>query len=358
MRILIAADAWQPYISGQTQTFAELVKRLRAEDHVVEVITPYMFRTIPFPYYPSFRIPIWVTRKVVRMIEDFAPDAIHLATEGPVGCAAREWCVRHGFPFTTSYTTKIPEYLKNWFGLPLFVGYEFFRWFHGPASRVMISTASFHRELTERGFSNLAMWTRGVDTDLFRPRDSTHSKEKRPIYLSVGRVAREKNLSAFLDLPLEGTKVVVGDGPILRSLSKKYSDVRFVGEKRGEELARIYSDADVFVFPSRLDTFGLVLLEALASGTPVAAYPVTGPNDVIGNAEVGALDEDLAEAVRRALMVSREECRDYAKQFTWDRSVNQFLENLCSKDSQETESHIAVDEESEFAFETAQRRVG
>jgi glycosyltransferase involved in cell wall biosynthesis len=328
MKLLLVTEVWKPYVSGLVRTYATTVDHLERWGHEVQVISPDQFWTVPFPLYPQFRIPLGVTRKVFRLIEASRPDAIHLAAEGPLGMAARRWCLRHGMPFTTSFTTKLPEYLNAWCGLPVYWGYHWIRWFHRPSSAVMVSTESVRRELAARGFRNLACWTRGVDLELFRPGDRDFLTDDRPISLYVGRVSKEKNLAAFLDLDLPGTKYVLGDGPWLPWLRKRYPHVRFPGVKHGDELTRYYGAADVFVFPSRTDTFGLVLLEALACGTPVAAYPVTGPIDVLGNTDAGALDEDLGRAVHRALTIPRVKCREFARQFSWDVSVQQFLNNL------------------------------
>jgi len=327
-KLLLVTDVWKPYVSGLVRTFVTTVEHLERQGHEVQIISPDMFWTVPFPLYPQFRVPIFVRRKVARLIEQSNPDAIHLTAEAPLGMAARAWCVRHGVPFTTSFTTKMPEYFHAWCGMPVSFGYQVFRWFHRPSSAVMVSTPSLARELESWGFQNLVHWTRGVDLELFRPRPRDFLTDPRPICLYVGRVSKEKNLPAFLNLRLPGTKYVLGDGPLLKSLREKYPEVRFLGVQQGEQLARYYAAADVLVFPSLTDTFGLVLLEALACGTPVAAYPVTGPIDVVGNAAVGALDEDLERAVQRALAIPRDNCREFAERFSWDVSARQFLCNL------------------------------
>lgn len=344
VKILLIADAWMPYVSGFVRTFSTMVEHLAQLGHEVNVITPYMFRRIPFPLYPQFPLPVFVKGKMFRSIEQLQPDAIHIGAEGPLGMAARRWCLRNNFPFTTSFTTKAPEYFNAWCGVPVSLGYQVVRRFHQPSSAIMISTPTVKRELENRGFKNLAMWTRGVNLELFRPRpEPFFLTDPRPISLYVGRVAKEKNIPAFLDLDLPGTKYVVGNGPLLKALRKKYPHVQFVGEKVGEELARYYAAANVLVFPSRTDTFGLVILEALASGTPVAAYPVTGPIDVIGDCDAAALDENLGQAVRRALTIDRSLCRPYAEQFSWERSAQQFLENLHPEPSRKSveKSHAA-----------------
>jgi glycosyltransferase involved in cell wall biosynthesis len=332
MRIAIVSDAWLPQVNGVVRTLDTVRGKLAAAGHDVLVIGPDRFRTLPCPTYPEIRLALLPARAVAALLDEFAPEAIHIATEGPLGMAARRHCLARGWRFTTSFHTKFAEYLHARTHFPVSWAYAWLRRFHAASERIMVATPSLESELTEHGFARLARWTRGVDTVLFRPRDGRPEAMRdlpRPVFLYVGRVAVEKNIGAFLELPLEGSKLVVGDGPQLDKLKRRYPDVRFVGSKSGDELARHYAAADVFVFPSRTDTFGLVLLEALASGLPVAAYPVTGPRDVIDGAPVGCLDEDLAAAARRALALSREACRDYAVKFSWDASTQQFLSNLA-----------------------------
>jgi glycosyltransferase involved in cell wall biosynthesis len=266
------------------------------------------------------------------MIDDYQPSAIHIATEGPLGLAARRHCLRRGYEFTTAFHTRFPEYLQARWRVPLSLTYRWIRWFHGPSTGVMVATTTVEQALQARGFDNLRRWSRGVDTTLFRPSPKDFLPFPRPIALYVGRVAVEKNIGAFLDLDLPGTKVVVGDGPQRTMLQARYPDVRFVGAKTGEELARHYAAADVFVFPSRTDTFGLVLLEALASGVPVAAYPVEGPLDVIDGSGAGCLDQDLGMAVRSALTIPPEICRAHALTYSWEASAQQFIGNLYRLD--------------------------
>ncbi len=266
--------------------------------------------------------------KIARLIEDFTPDAIHIATEGPVGAAARKHCLKRGYPFTTAYHTRFPEYIHARCRLPLSWSYAHLRKFHNAGKRIMVATQTIEDDLAARGFNNIARWTRGVDTELFHLRDKDFLDFPRPISAFVGRVAVEKNIEAFLKLELPGTKMVVGDGPARAELETKYPDARFVGNRTGDDLARHFAASDVFVFPSRTDTFGLVLLEALASGIPVAAYPVPGPLDVVGGSDVGVLDEDLAAATIKALEIDPAACRAYAEGFSWDKSIEQFLGNL------------------------------
>lgn len=292
------------------------------------MITPEQFRSVPCPTYPEIRLALFPGRKMARTIESFRPCVVHIATEGPLGLTARRYCVSRGIPFTTAYHTKFPEYLAARSPIPARWTYKGMRWFHRPSAAVMVATATVENELTRHGFDNIKRWSRGVDTDLFRPREKSFLDLPRPIALYVGRVAVEKNIEAFLALPEPHSKVVVGDGPQMSQLAKKYPDVRFVGLKQGEELARYYAAADVFVFPSLTDTFGLVILEALACGVPVAAYPVAGPLDVIGDAPVGCLHTDLATAVREALKISPEACRAHAERYSWAASAAQFLENV------------------------------
>jgi len=330
MRILIVTDAWFPQVNGVVRTLDRVRTELLALDHKVEVISPDQFRTFPCPTYPEIRLAFLPQRRMMEIVRQFAPCAIHIATEGPLGIAARGLCLKHNWPFTTSYHTRFPEYVSARVPVPTSWGYRFMRWFHGPSSGVMVATPSLQRELEDRGFTNIRAWTRGVDLDLFHDHTGSEMDFPRPIHLYVGRVAVEKNIGAFLDMPIEhGTKVVVGDGPQLSELKRRYPAVKFLGAKHGEDLARHYSSADVFVFPSRTDTFGLVLLEALASGVPVAAYPVTGPLDVIGDSGVGVLDEDLGSAAKRALAIEGATCRAHAETYSWTACAELFADYLA-----------------------------
>jgi glycosyltransferase involved in cell wall biosynthesis len=328
MRILLVTDAWLPQVNGVVRTLQRVRQECEALGHSVEIVSPDQFRTLPCPTYPEIRLAPAPGGRIAQRLRDCQPDCVHIATEGPLGLAARRQCLRHGLPFTTSYHTRFPEYLAARLPLPLAAGYAWMRWFHRPSQGVMVATRTVRRDLEARGFRNLKDWSRGVDTALFRPDHAPALDLPRPVHLYVGRVAVEKNLDAFLDLPLAGSKLVVGDGPALADLRARHPEVHFVGAKVGVELARHYVCGDVFVFPSRTDTFGLVLLEALASGLPVAAYPVAGPLDVIGQAPVGALDHDLGRAVARALASPRERCRAHAERFSWQRCARQFLANL------------------------------
>lgn len=334
LHVAIVTDAWYPQVNGVVRTLATTGEELRGLGHQVTFITPGDFNTMPCPTYPEIRLALFPERKVARMLDAAAPCAIHIATEGPLGHAARRYCLRRGLPFTTAYHTKFPEYVHARSGLPLGWTYAVMRRFHGPSSGVMVATASLRRELEAHGFANIKDWTRGVDISLFHPRPSILDLP-RPILMYVGRVAVEKNIGAFLALDHPGTKVVVGDGPQRPALERAHPEVVFVGAKQGEDLARHYASADVFVFPSRTDTFGLVLIEALASGVPVAAYPVPGPLDVIGESGAGVLDEDLGRAVAKALTIDRETARRHALNFTWRRCAEAFLDNLQPFDKAE-----------------------
>ncbi|WP_051999950.1 glycosyltransferase family 4 protein [Caenispirillum salinarum] len=340
MRILIVSDAWTPQVNGVVRTLLTLKDKLEQRGHDVHTITPNDFRTIPCPTYPEIPLALMPGSKVAHMIEAARPCVIHIATEGPLGLAARRYCVKRDIPFTTAFHTKFPEYIQARTRLPLSVGYKAVRWFHGPSRCVMVATQGIEDELKHWGVTNVARWGRGVDTDLFKPSADARTLfggDDRPVFLYVGRVAVEKNIGAFLDLDLPGRKVVVGGGPQMDELKRKYPGVTFTGPKFGEDLARHYAAADVFVFPSLTDTFGLVVLEALACGTPVAAYPVAGPRDVIGDAPVGVLHDDLRAAALAALDIPRDRCRAFGLANNWDKSVDQFLDNLAPFD---TDTHF------------------
>lgn len=333
LRILVVSDAAAPQVNGVVRTLGELKTHLTALGHDVISITPDQFRTIAMPTYPEIRLALFPGRRMARMIEAANPHAIHIATEGPLGLAARRYCLNRHLPFSTSFHTRFGEYLHARTGFPLSWSYGFLRWFHKRASTIMVATKSLQNELESRGFGAPSIWSRGVDTDLFCPRPELQGPHlqglKRPVYLYVGRVAVEKNIEAFLDAELPGSKMVVGEGPRLDHLRKHHPEVCFAGALFGEDLAKAYAGADCFVFPSRTDTFGLVLIEALASGTPVAAYRVQGPLDVIGDNPAGALDDNLEAAARRAIDIPREAARAYAMKFTWEACTRQFLANLA-----------------------------
>ena len=329
MRIAVATDAWFPQVNGVVRTMNRVIEELRALGHEVEPFGPDRFMTVACPTYPEIRLAIAPGRKLGELFHRFAPQAIHVSTEGPVGLAARRYCLALHRPFTTAYHTRFPEYVEARTKLPVRHAYRWLRRFHGPSRGVMVATNSIKGELEHWGFSNIRPWSRGVDTVMFRPRDKSWLDLPRPVHVYVGRVAVEKNIEAFLALDLPGSKMVVGDGPMLPELRQRYPSVHFAGARHGDDLARHYAAADLFVFPSRTDTFGLVMLEALASGLPVAAYPVPGPLDVIGNKSVGVLDEDLAAAARAAIGISPDRCREFALQFSWRRTAEQFLGNLA-----------------------------
>jgi len=340
LKIVIISDAAPPQVNGVVRTLQQLMTHLTQMGHEVTFIGPEHFTSIPMPSYPEIRLALFPGRKIARLIKQADPNAIHIATEGPLGLAARNFCVRRGLPFSTSFHTRFAEYLNARTGAPLSWGYGFLRWFHAKAAAIMVSTVSLQKELQGRGFGTPSIWSRGVDTELYRPRPDLQGEHylglQRPVWLYVGRVAVEKNIDEFLELDLPGTKMVVGDGPRLDYLQRKYKSAHFTGALFGEELAQAYAAADCFVFPSRTDTFGLVLIEALAAGTPVAAYPVQGPLDVIGDAPAGCLDEDLRKACLSALKISRQNARDYALSFSWQACSRQFIGNLALEESEES----------------------
>jgi glycosyltransferase involved in cell wall biosynthesis len=327
MNIAIVTDAWTPQVNGVVTTLSRTSETLRDLGHAVSVIQPGEFRTVPCPSYPEIRLALRPFREVARRLGALRPDRIHIATEGPLGVAARRHCVRQGLAFTTSYHTQFPQYLRARLPIPLSVSYAFLRWFHGAATRTMVATARQREELRHWNFGNLVGWTRGVDTQLFRPGDRESLPDPRPIWIYTGRVAVEKSIEDFLGLDLPGTKYVVGDGPARPRLQRQYPGVRFTGYRFGAELAALMGAADVFVFPSRTDTFGVVMLEAMACGLPVAAYPVTGPADVVEHGVTGFLDDDLGHAAMKALTLDRADCLRAAAACSWQRATEQFLAN-------------------------------
>ena len=324
-RLLLITDAWTPQTNGVVTTWKTVIEHLRQLDVAVEVVHAGLFHTWPLPTYPEIRIARdpWFMK---MLLGENRPDHVHIATEGPLGIYGRRLCRRVRLPFTTSLHTKFPEYAYERVRLSLASGYRFMRWFHRAAVRTLCTTESHRRELTSWGFENLVVWGRGVDIEHFqvqvlRPR-------ARPVALYVGRIAVEKNVAAFLDLPGDLDKVVVGDGPLRAGLEKSYPQVRWLGYRHGQDLVDAYAQADVLVFPSKTDTFGLVMLEANACGTPVAAYPVTGPVDVVQPGVNGVLDLDLAVAVRGALEIPRASCRAYAQTHTWTNVAQRLKDNL------------------------------
>ncbi len=329
-RILIVSDAWTPQVNGVVRTLRTITEEMRAMGKVVEIIGPDQFRTFPMPSYPEIRLALFPGRKLARLIDAFAPDALHIATEGPLGMAARAYARRRKIAFTTAFHTRFAEYLQARTKIPASLTYLWLRKFHGTGSGVMVATQSLRDELTARGFKNVRAWSRGVDLDAFHIEPKENWDLPRPIFVYVGRVAVEKNLRAFLDLTLPGSKLVVGDGPQRKALQREYPDVHFAGARFGADLAAAYAGADVFVFPSKTDTFGLVVLEALASGLPVAAFNVTGPKDILGEAPVpvGALNDDLQKAALDALGIDRAACRPYAETYSWTACAQRFMDNL------------------------------
>jgi glycosyltransferase involved in cell wall biosynthesis len=333
MRIAIVSDAWRPQINGVVTTLGKTVEAVSALGHEVELISAQGMRSIPCPSYPEIRLALRPGPRVRERLQRFAPEALHIATEGPLGLAARSYATRRAVPFTTSYHTQFPDYVRQRWGIPASIGYAYLRYFHGPAVRTMVGTETVRANLQARGFGHLVLWSRGVDTELFRPdpdaRDEAKAQWPRPIMVYAGRVAVEKNLEAFLGAEVPGTKLIIGDGPALEGLRQRFPRAVFLGYRFGERLSRALAGADVFVFPSRTDTFGIVMLEAMACGLPVAAFPVQGPLDVVVRGVTGVLDEDLSQAIRGALQLDPQQCRGYAQLHTWERCTRQFLGHLA-----------------------------
>ncbi len=332
LRIVVATDAWKPQVNGVVRSLETLGDILSGFGNQVLYITPNDFKSVPMPSYPEIRLSLLPNRKVAKMINEFKPDAIHIATEGPLGRATRRFCKRRRYPFTTSFHTRFPEYANERWAVPTSWGYGILKDFHKSGEAMMVATEGMREEMSARGFSNLKLWARGVDLEIFKPGSRTlFDHHERPVFLYVGRIAVEKSIEDFLELDLPGTKVVVGDGPQRAELEAKYPDAKFVGPKFGEELASYYKAADVFVFPSRTDTFGLVNIEALACGVPVAAYPVRGPLDILGNAPdgCGSMNEDLKSACLTALEnKDSQACYTHAQNFSWEAAARQFVSNL------------------------------
>ena len=329
MKIMIVTDAWQPQVNGVVRTLQSTARELQAMGHTVDFLTPLEFKTLPCPTYPDIRLSLFPGTRVARRIAESAPDALHIATEGPLGIAARRTARRRGMPFTTAYHTRFPEYVRARIGMPLSWTYAFLRWFHGPSAAVMAPTPVVQRDLESFGLSNVVLWSRGVDLDIFKPQPRGRLRSAPPIFLYVGRVAVEKNIEAFLALDLPGSKWVVGEGPALQSIQARYPQVNYLGVLDRPELAQVYASADVFVFPSKTDTFGLVLLEAMACGLPVAAFPVTGPLDVLaGSSGAGVMHDDLRTACLQALQLRREDAVAHARKFSWRAATEQFLAHL------------------------------
>ena len=329
MKIIIVTDAWHPQVNGVVRTYEYTRDQLQALGHEVYFITPEGFNTLPCPSYPSIRLAIAPRRSVARQLSEISPDAIHIATEGPLGHAARSCCLKFDLPFTTSFHTRFPEYIRMRIFLPVNWTYAYLRRFHMPAVRTLVPTLTQKMDLEHWGFNNIAVWSRGVDTNLFRPRDKGLSNLHRPVFAYMGRVAVEKNLEAFLALDLPGSKVVIGDGPDLEKVKRRYPQVRYTGFLFGEALAAELAMADVFVFPSMTDTFGIVLLEAMACGVPVAAYPVTGPLDVVQQGVTGIVNKDLRQAAMEALELNPKDCIGYAHQHSWRKWTQIFVNQLA-----------------------------
>ncbi len=328
MRVLVATDAWRPQVNGVVRTYERLEEELRGHGVELTFLTPAEFRTVPCPTYPEIRLALPGYHYAIERLACVEPDAVHIATEGPIGWMTRSWCLARNVPFTTAYHTRFPPYLASRFGIPESWVYAAQRRFHNASAGLMVASRSLATDLEHRGFQRLMPWTRGVDTTQFRPRDVRLFGADAPVFLYVGRIAVEKNIMAFLDLDLPGRKVVVGDGPQLKELMARYPDVAFVGKKSGEALAQCYASADVFVFPSLTDTFGIVLLEAMASGLPVAAYPVTGPIDNVLQGKTGVLDPELGKACLKALDIDKAVVRTHAMTFGWDAAARLFISNI------------------------------
>ncbi|MEM6535558.1 MAG: glycosyltransferase family 1 protein [Pseudomonadota bacterium] len=341
MRIMIVTDAWAPQVNGVVRTMQRVIAELEKDGHVFDVVHPGEgFWTVPLPTYPEIKLALFAERRVRQRFDAFEPDAVHIVTEGTLGMAGRKMCLRIKHPFSTAYHTRFPEYTHARFPfIPVSWAYSFVRWFHKYSGRVMVPTPSMVEELKAKRFINLVAWTRGVDTIQFHPEkrlieykpDDPFEGLERPIFLNVGRVAVEKNIEAFVELDLPGSKVVIGDGPARKDLEKRYKSVHFLGARFGEELAACYASADVFVFPSLTDTFGLVVLEAMAAGTPVAAYEANGPKDVIPGSKAGTITPiggDLANGAKACLELDRDTCRSYAETYSWRAVALAFLENL------------------------------
>ncbi len=329
MRIAIATDAWKPQVNGVVMTLRQTRDELIRQGHEVVMITPEGRPSFPCPTYPEIRLTLFQGRKIARELDEFAPDCIHIATEGTIGLSVRRYCRKRGLRFTTAYHTQFPEYVRARFPIPISWTVALLRWFHRPAVRTMVPTPSIQQLLAKRGFDNVVIWSRGVRIEEFVPEPKHRYDLPGPIWIYVGRVAVEKNIETFLDLPLPGSKIVIGDGPDRERLAKAHPACHFLGYKFGAELASLLAGADVFVFPSLTDTFGLVMLEAMACGTPVAAFPVTGPIDVVIDGETGVLHEDLKVAATEALSLDGSKCRKFAEARSWRRSTSQFAGHLA-----------------------------
>lgn len=327
-RILIVSDTWHPKIDGIVRVTDQLVRRLEARGHTTLVVHPGLFFTIPFPVYPELRLALFPTPRLVRMVESFAPDHIHVMTEGPLGLAMRRLCRKRGWKFTTSYHTHLQLYVHV--RLQRFLGfvYGLLNWFHKAAERTMVSTQSLAAALEAHNFKNVVLCPMGVDGDVFVRQNGIARDPNQPVFVYLGRIAPEKSVHDFLKLDLPGKKVVIGDGPSRRQLEQQFPDATFVGYQQGSQLIETLSGCDVMVFPSRTETFGLVVLEALAMGIPVAAYDVMGPRDTITHGVDGYLSHDLREAALKCLELKGDHCRQKALRYSWEATVDAFLSNL------------------------------
>lgn len=338
MRIMLITDAWEPQVNGVVRTMKRVIAECEEMGHEWEIVSPADgFFTIPLPTYSEIRLALGAKKTIAKRFDTFEPDAIHIATEGTLGMAGRAMCLKHKHPFSTSYHTRFPEYLAARFPVPVSLGYKFVRWFHRYSGKVMVATPSMRLELEDHGFNNVVSWTRGVDTELFHPSKrieegapgDPYEGLPRPIFLNVGRIAVEKNIETFIEQDLPGSKVIIGEGPQLEQLKAKYPEAHFFGAKFGDDLATHFASADVFAFPSLTDTFGLVILEAMATGTPVCAFDAPGPRDIIPGSDAGVIDEDLAKASLACLDLDRDTTRKYAEQYSWRACADAFVENLA-----------------------------
>lgn len=335
MRLALITDAWSPQVNGVVRTLQEMVKHLQADGHEVMVISPDQYSSLPCPGYSEIRLALGGMGRIGGRLEQYAPDAIHIATEGPLGVAARRYCLRKALPFTSAYHTQFPDYVAKRLGISPDLIWPYIRWFHAPSHHILTATQSVRNQLANQGLHHVAHWGRGVDLDCFTPdapAPELYAKLPRPIQLYVGRVAVEKNIAAFLQSGHEGTKIIVGDGPARAQLEAQYPDAHFVGVQKGRALAGYYVGADVFVFPSKTDTFGLVMIEALACGTPVAAHNVAGPIDIV-TPQCGCLSDNLEQAIAIALTKNRQHCLAHGRSFTWQKSAEQFVNALVMVDA-------------------------
>jgi glycosyltransferase involved in cell wall biosynthesis len=330
-KIALITDAWHPQVNGVVQTLNRVTEHLKNMGHQLEIIQPQTFHTLPCPSYPEVPLAIFPSKQIRRRLEKFNPDHVHIATEGPLGICAWRYCSKKKWAFTTAFHTQFPEYLHHRCRFPLSISYALIRWFHNSGSGTMVSTSTIQKNLRDRGFQYVKPWCRGVAPDVFKPGPTELLDLPKPIHLYVGRVAVEKNIDAFLAIPLQGSKVVIGSGPALAQLQQKFPEVHFLGKMQGQDLVNGYASADVFVFPSKTDTYGLVMLESLACGTPVAAYPVQGPLDVITDPSVGSLNSNLKVAIEQALTLKRDDAIRFAQQHSWGNCAQMFFDNLVPK---------------------------